>query len=182
MPYRSAVDSISFYLDYEERLLWHGRPDADSLVRRQYGWCFLIGSFVGLSILWARYALAQETTFSAVLALLFVMIGVAVAVAKGKEILSARHLRYAVTDRRAMIVTEDTIASVRSFAPDELGPIVVKQHKDGLADVLFHGQTRFYELRGNDIVTGGFLAIRDAGAARDALARLIDETGGREPA
>lgn len=176
------MDPISFYLDFEERLLWHGRPDADSLVRRQYGWCFLIGSFVGLSLLWARYALMQETTFSVVLALLFVMVGVAVAVAKGKEILSARHLRYAVTDRRAMIVTEDTIASVRSFAPDEIGPIIVKQHKKGLADVLFHGDTRFYELRGSDIVNGGFLAIRDPEAARDALARLIEESGGSEPA
>lgn len=172
------MDSISFYLDFEERLLWHGRPDADSLIRRQYGWCFLIGSFFGLSLLWASYALDRDTPLSTTLALLFVMIGIAAAVAKSREILSARRLRYAVTDRRAMIVTEETVAKVQSFGPDEIGPIVLKQRKDGLADVLFHGDTRFYELRGNDIVTGGFLSIRDAGNAREALARLIDETDG----
>lgn len=174
------MDPISFYLDFEERLLWHGRPDADSLVRRQYGWCFLIGTFFGLSLLWARYALEHGTPLSASLALAFVALGTAVAVAKGREILSARKLRYAVTDRRAMIITEDTVAKVRSFGPDEIGPIVVKRRKDGLADVLFHGQTRFYELRGSDIVTGGFLSVHDPADARAALARLIGEPEERD--
>lgn len=170
------MNSVSFYLDLGERLLWHGRPDVNSLIRRQYGWCFLIGSFFGLSLLWAGYAFDQGTTLNVALALAFVALGTAAAVAKGREILSARHLRYAVTDRRAMIVTDDTVATVRSFTPAEIGPIVVKPRKDGLADVLFHGDTRFYELRGSDIVTGGFLSIHDAGEAREALARLTDTT------
>jgi len=170
------VDSISFYLEFEERLLWHGRPDADSLVRRQYGWCFLIGSFFGLSLLWARYALDQGTTLGAILAFGFVALGAAVAVAKGREILDARRLRYIVTDRRAIVVTEDMVTRVQSFGPDEIGPVVVKQRKDGLADVLFHRRTRFYELRGSDVVTGGFLSIPDANAARDALTQLIGAT------
>ena len=172
------MDPISFYLEFEERLLWHGRPDAESLVRRQYGWCFLVGSFFGLSLLWASYAIEQGTQLSATLALLFVALGLAVAVAKTREIFSARRLRYAVTDRRAMIITEDTVAKVQSFAPAEIGPIIVNQRKGGLADVLFHGQTRFYELRGNDIVTGGFLSINDANSAREALSRLTNATGG----
>lgn len=170
------MDPISFYLDFEERLLWHGRPDADSVVRRQYGWCFLIGSFFGLSLLWASNALEQGTQLSATLALTFVALGLAVAVAKIREILSAGRLRYAVTNRRAMIITEETIPKVRSFTPDEIGPIVVNARKGGLADVLFHGETRFYELRGNDIATGGFLSISDANGAREALSRLIDTT------
>ena len=172
------MDPISFHLDFEERLLWHGRPDADSLVRRQYGWCFLVGSFLGLSLLWAGSALEQGTQLSAAVALTFIALGLAVAVAKWREIGSARRLRYAVTDRRAMIITEDTIAKVQSFAPAEIGPIVVNERKGGLADVLFHAQTRFYELRGSDVVTGGFLSIHDAGNAREALSRLTGATGG----
>lgn len=176
MPYRPRIDPIGFYLDFEERLLWHGRPNVNSLVRRQYGWCFLVGSFFGLSLLWASYALEQDKQFSAAMALAFVLLGLAVAVAKTREILSARRLRYVVTDRRAMIITEYTIAKVRSFTPDEIGPIIVNKHKSQLADVLFHGQTRFYELRGSDMATGGFLSISDADNARDALCRLIDTT------
>jgi hypothetical protein len=170
------VDSISFYLDFKEQLLWHGRPDPDSLVRRQYGWCFLIGSFFGLSLLWARYALDSGTSLSIALALVFVALGLAAAVAKAREILSARRLRYAVTDRRAMIVTEDTVTKVQSFTPDEIGPIIVKARKDGLTDIMFHRQDRFYELRGSGIVTGGFLSVSDAQGAQEALSRLIDET------
>lgn len=176
------MDSVSFYLDFGERLLWHGRPDVNSLIRRQYGWCFLVGSFFGLSVLWAGYAMDRGTTLGVTLALAFVALGTAVAVAKGREILSARHLRYAVTDRRAMIVTDDTVATVRSFTPAEIGPIVVKPRKDGFADVLFHGDTRWYELRGSDIVTGGFLSIADARDAREALTRLIDTAGAGERA
>lgn len=168
------MDSISFYLDFEERLLWHGRPDADSLIRRQYGWCFLIGSFFGLSLLWASSALDQGTPLSVTLALAFVALGLAVAVAKSREILSARRLRYAVTDRRAMIITEDTVAKVQTFTPDEIGPLVVNVRKDGLTDILFHRQTRFYELRGSGIVTGGFLSVSDVGNAQVALEQLMD--------
>ena len=48
------MDPIENLLDSGETLVWHGRPDKDRLVRKQYGRCFFAGVFVGLLALGAK--------------------------------------------------------------------------------------------------------------------------------
>jgi hypothetical protein len=173
-PSPNAAQSVAALLEPGERLLWHGRPEVNRLIRRQYGWCFLMGAFGGLSLLWAGYAIRYGTAVSLFVATLFVLLGVGAVAAKAREILSARRIHYAVTDRRALVATLGRAPDCRAFGPSEIGPIETANLKDGVGDVLFHQRERFMELRGRDVVREGFPAIADTEGARAALKRLMD--------
>lgn len=171
------MDNIDTLLEPGERLLWHGQPDVNRLVRRQYGWCFFAGAFMGLSLIWAWGSAQRGTAVSLFVALLFVLAGLAVLFAKVREIMAARTTRYMVTDRRAVIVSGKQTPKIDTVEPRDIGPIEITNVKDDHGDVLFRHVERFQELRGRKVESSGFIGIVETGKARQALERLASAAG-----
>ena len=163
------MDSIDSLLEPGETLVWHGRPDKDRLVRKQYGRCFFAGAFLGLSLIWAWASLQRGTAVSFFVALLFAAAGLFVVIAKTREIMAARKTRYVVTDRRAVIVVNWKTPSIQSYAPKDIGPIEIKNDKDGLADVIFNQSFEHADFTGLRRATNGFIGISDPQKAKAAL-------------
>lgn len=171
------MDPIETLLEPGETLVWHGRPDKDRLVRKQYGRCFFAGAFLGLALLWAWASLQRGTTVSFFVALLFAAAGLFVVIAKTREIMAARKTRYLVTDRRAVIAVQWKTPDIRSFAPTDIGPIEIKNDKDGAADVVFHHSIEHVDFTGLRRGTTGFIGISDPLKARAALEALAVRHG-----
>jgi hypothetical protein len=167
------MDPIDNLLEPGETLVWHGRPNKDRLVRKQYGWCFFAGAFLGLSLLWAWASLQRGTTVSFFVALLFVAVGMMVAIAKTREIMAAHKTRYLVTDRRAVISVSWKTPSIQSYAPKDIGPIEIKNDKDGAADVVFHHSIEHVDFTGLRRSATGFFGINEPQKAKAALEALI---------
>ncbi len=166
------MDRIESFLEPGERLLWHGRPDANRLVRRQYGWCFLAGAFFGLSLIWTWDSWQRGTVISIFAGLLIAAAGLAVVFAKGREILGARSTRYLITSRRAMVLSGRPARVAASYGPRDIGAVEVKPFVDGSGDVLFSRQPRPRGYRGIDGESGGFYGVAQPEHARRALESL----------
>ena len=171
------MDSIDTLLEPGERLLWHGRPDVNRLVRRQYGWCFFAGAFLGLSLLWAWDSAERGTAVALFVAMLFILAGLAVLYSKVQEIVAARTTRYMVTDRRAVIASGEQPPKVDSVAPVDIGPIEVANVKDEIGDVLFRQVETFPEFGGLKRERSGFIGIAETVQARRALEQLTATAG-----
>lgn len=171
------MDPIDSLLEPGETLMWHGRPDKDRLVRKQYGWCFFAGAFLGLSLIWAWASLQRGTTVSFFVALLFVAIGLFVVIAKTREIMAARKTRYLVTDRRAVISVSWKTPSIQSYTPKDIGPIEIKNDKDGAADVVFHHSIEHIDFTGLRRSAIGFIGISGPQKAKAALEALTMPRG-----
>jgi hypothetical protein len=173
------VERIEAFLEPGERLLWHGRPDTNRLVRRQYGWCFFAGAFFGLSLIWTWASWQRGTVVSIFVGLLIAVGGLAVVIAKAREILNARTTRYFVSDRRAVVVNGNPGTLTESFGPDEIGVIEVRPVKDALNDVLFNREPRLRGYRGVSTEGTGFYGLADPAAARRALETLAASACGK---
>lgn len=171
------MDLIESLLDPGETLVWHGRPDKDRLVRKQYARCFFAGVFVGLALIWAWASLQRGTTVSFFVALLFAAAGAMVVVAKTREIMAARKTRYLVTDRRAVIAVFWKTPTVLSYVPKDIGPIEIENAKDGAADVIFNHSIAHADFTGLRKTTNGFLGISDPDKAKAALEALAASPG-----
>lgn len=171
------MDPIDILLEPGETLVWHGRPDKDRLVRKQYGWCFFAGAFLGLSLIWAWASLQRGTTVSFFVALLFVATGLFVVIAKTREIMAAGKTRYLVTDRRAVIAVSWRTPNIQSFAPKDIGPIEIKNDKDGAADVVFVHSVEYMNFTGMRRTTNGFIGISEPQKAKAALEALAISSG-----
>ena len=169
--------NIDTLLEPGERLLWHGRPDANRLVRRQYGWCFFAGAFLGLSLIWAWDSAQRGTAVSLFVAMLFILAGLTVLYSKVQEIMAARTTRYMVTDRRAIIASGKRSLKVDSVAPVDIGPIDVANIKDDIGDVLFRQVESFPEFGGLKRERSGFFGITETVQARRALEQLAATAG-----
>lgn len=172
-------DDITALLQPGETLLWHGRPDVGRLVGAKLAGCFLAGAGVGLSLLWAWYAAARGTAVGLFVALLFLALGLGVGIAKTREVLAARTTRYAITDRRALIVSGRTMAEIRDFAPDDIGPLETCNLVHGVGDLLFHHVGRIRGFGGWRTESRGFIGIAEIGKAREALIALNPDAANR---
>lgn len=172
------MERIEAFLEPNERLLWHGRPDTNRLVRRQYGWCFFAGAFFGLSLIWTWASWQRGTVVSIFSGVLFAALGLAVVLGKAREILNARTIRYFVSDRRAVVLVGRPGKVAECFGPDEIGAISIRQVKDGLSDVMFNRGPRLRGYRGVTSDETGFFGITDPGSARAALEALAHSGSG----
>lgn len=166
------MDRIEALLEPGERLLWHGRPDTNRLVRRQYGWCFFAGAFFALSLIWSYASWQRGTVISLFVGLIFAVGGFAVVVGKAWDILYARTTRYFVTNRRAAVAMGPRGRITESYAADQIGAVEVRQVNDGLSDVLFNREPRLRGYRGVSTDGTGFYGLSDPSRARVALETL----------
>ena len=166
------MERIEALLEPGERLLWHGRPDTNRLVRRQYVWCFFAGAFFGLSLIWTWASWQRGTAVSIFVGLLFAAFGLAAAIGKAREILLARTTRYFVTDRRAAAAVGRRGRITEQFRADEIGAIEIKPAGDGLGDVLFNREPHLRGYRGVTTEGTGFYGLAEPQRARAALETL----------
>lgn len=167
-----AVDRIEAFLEPGERLLWHGRPDTNRLVRRQYGWCFFAGAFFGLALLWTWASWQRGTIVSIFTGCIFAALGLAVVIGKAREILLARSTRYFVSNRRAATVAGVRGRVIETATAAEIGAVEIHPVKDGLSDVLFGRAPRLRGYRGVTTKGTGFYGLTDPDRARVALETL----------
>lgn len=166
------MDRIEALLEPGERLLWHGRPDTNRLVRRQYGWCFFAGAFFGLSLIWSYASWQRGTVVSVFVGLLIAAGGLAVVFAKGREIYYARTTRYFVSDRRAAIATGPRPRVSESYGANEIGAVEIRPVDDDLSDIVFAREPRLRGYRGVTTEGTGFYGVADAERAKRALETL----------
>ena len=166
------MESIDAFLEPGERLLWHGRPDSNRLVRRQYLWCFFAGAFFGLSLIWCWASWQQGTVLSMFIGVAFAAMGLAVVYSKAREILNARTTRYLVTNRRAVVIAGKSDQVLESFSPSEIGAIEIRPVDDDFSDVLFNREPRLRGYRGVTTEGTGFYGLADPQQARQALETL----------
>jgi hypothetical protein len=166
------VDRIEALLEPGERLLWHGRPDTNRLVRRQYSWCFFAGAFFGLSLIWAYASWQRGTVIGLFVGLIFAAGGLFVVAAKAWDIVYARTTRYFVSNRRAAVVVGPRGRITESYAADHIGAVEVQSLGDGLSDVLFNREPRLRGYRGVSSEGTGFYGLSDPSRARVALETL----------
>lgn len=166
------MERIEALLEPGERLLWHGRPDTNRLVRRQYGWCFFAGVFFGLSLIWSIASWQRGTVLSMFVGLIFAALGLAVVIAKARDIVFARTTRYFVSSRRAAVAVGPRGRIAESYSAEQIGAIEVKSVEDGLGDVLFNREPRLRGYRGVTTEGTGFYGLTDPDRARVALETL----------
>jgi hypothetical protein len=153
-----------------EAIIWTGRPDAGQLARRG-----LSGAVSGAAFGAAFALFAPRFGFQGwILAVPWAMAALSLAAPIFSYRRAAR-TTYAVTDRRALVVTG---SSVRSFGPGRVGHPVVTPRTGGLSDVEFGVQReRVSSGSGGShdvLVRTGFLAISDPRGAEAALRTLLE--------
>lgn len=177
----APADDITVLLEPGERLIWHGRPNVERLVGRKLGGIFVAGAGVGLLLLWAWYAFAGGSAISSFVALMFVALAAILAHGKFREVLDARTTRYAVTDRRAIIVSGRAMNARRDYLPDAIGPLETRNEIHGAGDLLFNHTIKIGHFGRRRTESDGFIGIAEIAKARRALSALM-ESGSRGPA
>ena len=174
----TPADDITALLEPGERLTWHGRPNVDRLVGRKLGGIFIAGAGVGLLLLWAWYAIAGGSAISVFVALIFVAFAALLAHGKFREVLDARTTRYAITDRRAIIVSGRAMNTRRVYLPDAIGPLETRNEINGVGDLLFSHTIKVGHFGRRRTESDGFIGIADIGKARHALSALMESGSG----
>lgn len=118
-----------------ERLIWAGRPQARSRSRALPLALFGL-LFATVAVFWTTHALA-ESGWLALAGLLFVGLGIAIAVRGLRRGTRAPEVVYAVSDRRLLIVQGWPQRRVQSFGPSDIDMLERHERADGTGDLLF---------------------------------------------
>lgn len=172
---RAALDghlddaTLAPWLERGEPVLWVGRPEPLQVALR----C-LPGAFAGLLVVGAVVLLSVRVPLPS-LFFWFFLIGLGLAgwlvVRPLVRAWQARHTRYAVTARRALVVSRGVAAETRSFRSWDLADVTVRADAHGFGDVLFRPVASGF-LRMPTWIEVGFLAVNDAPGADRALRRI----------
>ncbi len=166
-------DDITTLLEPGERLVWHGRPNVERLVGRKFGGIFIAGAGIGLLLIWAWNSIVDGSVMGIFVALLFIAFAVILAHGKFRDVMDARTTRYAVTDRRALIVSGRAMATQRVFPPDAIGPFETRNEVHGVGDLMFCHTIKIGHFGHRRTESDGFIGITEIGKARDALSALM---------
>jgi hypothetical protein len=143
-------------LDSGERLLWAGSPAPGSAALGALPVTLFGIPFTGFAAfwIWGAYTATRGTAKAAgpwmlfpLFGVPFLLVGLAMLLAPVGAYLGALSTVYAVTDRRAFIVSGRRTRGVRSFAPEDIGEITRFERADGHGSVFF-GSRAFTSSRG----------------------------------
>lgn len=166
-------DDITTLLEPDERLMWHGRPNVERLVGRKLGGIFIAGAGVGLLLLWAWNSAVGGSVMGLFVALLFVALAIMLAHGRFRDVMDARTTRYAVTDRRALIVSGRTMQTQRIFTPDAIGPLETRNEVHSVGDLMFCHTIKIGHFGRRRTDSDGFVGISEIDKARNALTTLM---------
>jgi len=171
-----------------ERLVWTGRPGALALGRSAILISLFGIPFFAFACFWEAQALGigsgreskGVTTFMAFWGIPFILVGFGMLMASPWAVLRARWIRYAITDRRAMILTLWPIRKLQAFAAHDLNTYERRGAPDGPGDLIFQRRARAEGDGGYVSRAVGFYGIarlREAEAAITALRAKRDTVG-----
>ncbi len=132
-------------LDAGERLLWYGRPDPKrqmlgGLVLTLFGipWTafalFWTGAASGL--IWGEREIGWQSLFG-LFGVPFVLVGFGMLLSPYWVYRRAQRTVYAITNRRALIISGTTVRKIQSFAASDIEIIERTERRNGKGDVMF---------------------------------------------
>lgn len=160
-----AQQTVQAQLESGERLLWHGRPDPKrqlfgALLIMLFGipWTafsvFWVGAASGL--FWGERQIGWFSLFG-LFGVPFVLVGLGMLTAPYWTYRTAQRTVYALTNRRALIISGDRTRKIQSFAGTDIDLIERTERADGKGDVMFATVANDKNLQ-----RVGFLGITDA--------------------
>jgi hypothetical protein len=176
-------------LDPGETLVWADFPNPAAHARRGLATSAFGLVFLSFALFWEYGVITSGAPLVMPLfGLIFVVTGAALVLSPLWMQRKATRTVYAVTDRRLLTLTLGRFGKVRSYAPEDLGPILQSEGKQGYGDVIFrretyrvrhrphprHGPSR-YRTRSRRI---GFFGIRHSARVAAAVRAL---KAGRDP-
>lgn len=187
------ADALQRELDPGERLVWSGRPRPDLALRSALAnaWLLLLlgvllGAFMIAAAvrLWIRPVEVPIEPGAAGLSILIILMGVALItwiLSEPSRVASrARRTIYAITDRRALVITRSRrgVVEERDFAPDETRHILRVERPDGSGDIIFESPRRNPSGSANSVSTLGrigFLSVEDCAAVERILRTTLQQ-------
>ena len=152
-------------LEPGERLLWHGKPDPKRgllatipLVLFAIPWtAFALFWTAAASGLWFDDAKPGPMSLFGLFGVPFILVGLGMLTSPYWLYKKAKQTVYALTNRRAMIITGASTKKIQSFTGNDMGAIERTERSNGTGDVNFATMVG----KKSD-VTVGFMGIADA--------------------
>ena len=181
----------------DEELFWQGRPNPIRHIRNVDWFGVLFGLFFagfGAFFIMMASNMFNQTSFTGrpmgpppffqipffIVPLIFIGVGLRQATEPIVKVIEANGTYYALTNKRALIVTQTWSKQVRSFYDENINGIQTRFHLDGTGDVIFgnrmvtkwsHQGRRSYQRQVQ--VEDGFLGIPDAREVEDLISQFF---------
>ncbi|WP_148714470.1 hypothetical protein [Chitinolyticbacter meiyuanensis] len=160
-----------------EIVVWAGQPIPSHFMRSGFGlWLFFI-PWTAFSVFWMAGAsgftlpdFSHGWSFFPLFGLPFLLIGLGGLGTPYFLWRKAKHIVYATTSLRALILQGEKTFSVQSFWPADLTRLERKEHPDGSGSLFFAKEAE--EPGGSKSKLRGFMAIAKVRQAEQALERL----------
>lgn len=182
-------------LERGERVVWAVSPSPRAYARGSWGVCLFGAVFGGFAVFWMVMA-GFEAWFSGnatgaqgvfaffpLCGLPFLAVGVAMLTTPVWMRGRAAKVIYAVTDRRALVITPVTFRgeSVRTFLPSQLGSLERVERSDGSGDLIFTRDPYMRSDSDGNTTRGyrgvGFIGVGDVRGAERVVRRLVAAVG-----
>jgi hypothetical protein len=179
----ATPDAIARRLAPGERLVWWDRPDPMRYARREANFGTLFGVFFFLfAIFWMSMAFRAPGPFF-LFGVPFVLIGLWMVTAPLRAYRNAGTTAFALTDKRALIVTGP---KVTARPLDHVDYVETESIADGSGNVLFLNEpVSFVPWQGNAqqmMRKSGFIAIADAERVGQEMLSLMEKRRSPAPA
>ncbi len=155
MQKRKNNDDLQFEVEAElmagEDLLWVGQPDPLQVaLALRHLWPMLFGllwlGFVGFIFFGFSFAsfgnMGGRAGIFSVLPLIFIAVGLWPVSLPLREYISATRTVYALTPRRAIIVSGLFSRTVQSYSPNQMQLVKTRVHGNGTGDIIFQLEER----------------------------------------
>lgn len=172
-------------LDSGERLLWAGRGSPGRLAIKGIAATLFGIPFTAFSLFWMYMAAGQRvpdisggrmTDYFWMFGVPFLLVGCGMLLLPLWLYWQGTRTVYAVTDRRALIITGGRSRTVKSLGPADTARVERKEHGDGTGDLVFE-QADSGDRRRQQRMPTGFFGIRDARTVEQLLMSLSQKEG-----
>jgi hypothetical protein len=179
--YGSAHAAITSRLARGEKLIWSDRPRPKLLAQRELNFGFFVGIFFfGFALFWM--SMASQAGAFALFGIPFVAVGLWIVSGPLRAYYRAANLVFALTDRRALIVSRN---EVKSYPLEQIDFVDTKSFADGSGHVYFHkeptGFSGWPSQQPGALQNSGFLAVAKAEQVAATLLELIEKRRSSRP-
>lgn len=173
-------------LDSGEPLLWAGRGSPGRLAMKGIPATLFGIPFTAFSIFWMYMAAGQRvpdvsggriTDYFWLWGLPFFAVGCGMLLVPLWLYWQGTRTVYAVTDRRALIITGERSRTVKSIGPADAARVERKEHGDGTGDLVFESADSVDQRRRPQRMPTGFFGIFDARSVEQFLMSLSQKEG-----
>ena len=178
-------------LDSGERLLWAGSGSPGRLATKGIPAALIGVPFTAFAVFWMWMAAGARVPdirggraqdYFWLWGVPFVIVGLGMLLTPVRMYVRALNTVYAVTDRRALIITTGRSRTVKSYGPAEAARVDRREHGDGTGDLTFASEESEQQRRRSNLplqlnMPNGFFGIRDARTVEQLLLNLARKEG-----